>query len=59
MLADLQVFDEGEYWETGDRAKLELQIATVNKMIEAIRKSHPNAKGPFKLGDGRIVDLTR
>ena len=57
FLADLQVQDEGEYWETGDRAKLATQIATVNAMIESIRKSRPGAKGPVKIGDGRIVDL--
>jgi hypothetical protein len=57
LLADLHVSDEGEYWETGDKAKLEMQIAAVSKMIEAIRKSHPNVKGPIKIGNGRIVDL--
>jgi hypothetical protein len=59
LLADLHVDDEGEYWETGDKAKLERQISTVNKMIEGIRKSYPNVKGPIKIGDGRIVDLAR
>src|SRR5262245_1067510 len=56
LLADLQVQDEGEYWETGDRAKLATHIATVNAMIESIRKSRPGAKGPVKIGD-RIIDL--
>ncbi|MGB8399184.1 hypothetical protein, partial [Bradyrhizobium sp.] len=45
LLADLQVVDEGEYWETGDRARLAAQIATVNAMIESIRKSRPGVKG--------------
>ena len=56
LLADLQVQDEGEYWETNDRAKLATNIATVNAMIESIRKSRPGAKGPVKIGD-RIIDL--
>src|SRR5262249_23521889 len=56
LLADLQVSDEGEYWQTNDRAKLATNIAAVNAMVESIRKSHPGAKGPVKIGE-RIIDL--
>ena len=58
LLADLQVQDEGEYWETNDRTKLATNIATVNAMIESIRKSQSGVKGPVKIGD-RIIDLMK
>jgi hypothetical protein len=58
LLADLQVEDEGEYWATNDRAKLAISIATVNAMIESLRRSRPDLKGPVKIGD-RIIDLMK
>jgi hypothetical protein len=49
--------DEGEYWETRDRAKLENHIATVNRMIGEIKKQKPKANGPVFLPSGRVVDV--
>ncbi len=57
LLADFEVSDEGEYWETNDRAKLEMRIASDGKAIEDLKKLRPNTIGPVKMGDGRIVDL--
>jgi hypothetical protein len=53
----LDILDEGEYWETRNRAALEKHIATVNKMIEEMKKQKPKAKGPFILPSGRIADV--
>jgi len=53
----LVVEDEGEYWETRDRAKLENHIATVNRMIDEIKKQKPKAKGPVFLPSGRVIDV--
>ena len=53
----LDILDEGEYWETRNRAVLEKHIATVNKMIEEIKRQKPQTKGPFTLPSGRIADV--
>ncbi len=53
----LKVEDEGEYWETGNRSKLEQHISTVNRMIKDIIREKPSARGPVKLKDGRMVDI--
>ncbi len=54
---ELRVEDEGEYWDTNDRSKLESHIATVNRMIAEIRRTHPEVKGPIRIPSGRIVDV--
>ena len=59
LLVSLEVLDEGEYWDTGDKGRLKAQIAEVSAMMAAIRKSHPKAKGPVKIGSGRIVDIVQ
>ena len=53
----LDVIDESDYWDTHDRSALEGHIAKVDSMIEDIKKKNPQAKGPFKLKSGRIVDV--
>ena len=53
----LKVDDEGEYWETSDKLKLEKHIATVNRMLDDIKREKPSARGPVKLKDGRIADV--
>ena len=55
--ASLKVDDEGEYWETSDKAKLEKHIATVNRTLDDIKREKPSARGPVKLKDGRIADV--
>ena len=53
----LDILDEGDYWETRDRAVLEKHIATVNKVIEDIKKRKPDAKGAVILPSRRIADV--
>lgn len=53
----LEVTDEGRYWETRNRALLEEDMASVSAQIEAIKRQHPDATGPVKRPDGRILDL--
>ena len=57
LMATLEIGDEGEYWETGDPAKLEAHMAVVNTAIDRAKARQPNARGPVRLPNGRIVDL--
>ncbi|MER9455368.1 hypothetical protein [Mesorhizobium sp. M0478] len=51
------VFDEGEYWELGDRTILQVNLDTVDALLaEALRKD-PTARGPIRLDNGRVVDF--
>ena len=53
----LDVLDEGEYWKSGSMDKLKENMEGVDATIANIKKTHPEAIGPTKLPDGRIVDL--
>ncbi|SEL55171.1 hypothetical protein SAMN05428989_1905 [Pseudoxanthomonas sp. GM95] len=53
----LDVVDEGRYWTTRDRKLLEEDLASVASQMQMIKLQHPNAKGPIKRPDGRILDL--
>ena len=53
----LTVFDEGEYWETSDIALLQNHFDNCFKAIEEAKQDDKNLEGPFRLADGRIVDL--
>ena len=55
--ARLEIEDEGEYWASSDRERLELHIGTVNRMLKDIRREKPSARGPIKLKDGKIVNV--
>ena len=57
LFRKLNIVDEGEYWETRDRATLEKHIATVNKMIENVKKQKATIQGPVLLSSGRIADV--
>jgi hypothetical protein len=57
--ADLKVEDEGEYWATADRKKLEDHLEAVNRMIRELQATHPNARSPVTNKEGRIVDILR
>ena len=52
----LKVDDEGEYFQTGDVAILTKHI---DEVAEVIREYllNPKNRGPFRMADGRIVDL--
>lgn len=52
-----EVVDEGDYWETRDRKRLEEHMNTVNRLIEAAKKTRPSARSPVKTPDGRFIDL--
>jgi hypothetical protein len=53
----LSVEDEGEYWETNNRATLKKHIAVIDKMIDAAVAGNPRARTRVKMPDGRIIDL--
>ena len=55
--ARLEIEDEGEYWASNDRNRLEQHIGTVNRMLNDIRRENTSAKGPIKLKDGKIADV--
>ncbi len=53
---EFDVFDEGEYWDTGDRRVLEEQFGTITGMIVDMLKREPHLKSPGKTSDGRFLD---
>jgi len=55
----LEVVDEGGYWETGDRTKLEREFAGVEAAMAKIKSQRSDVHGPVKRPDGRILDLMR
>lgn len=54
---DLQVTDEGEYWETGDRELLQDCLDNYFDEAEKVKTENPKLNGPYRLKDGRIIDL--
>lgn len=68
LFASLTVTDEGEYWESGDLARLKQNLDHNAKMIREAMAAAPNARGPIKLPapgftmpnprmKGRIIDF--
>jgi len=53
----LLVNDEGDYWETKDKKKLQVQMDIIHNLIENKKKENPKMDGPFKMSNGRIFDL--
>lgn len=53
----LDIEDEGEYWNTGNRQKLQEQIGATDRMIATIMASQPGMRGPFRTPEGRMIDL--
>ena len=51
------VFDEGQYWESGDRSILQGNLDTVDAMIAEAMRKDPSATGPLRLESGRVVDF--
>ncbi|UCI04999.1 hypothetical protein [Mesorhizobium sp. B1-1-8] len=51
------VFDEGEYWESGDRSILQRNLDTVEAMIAEGMRKDPTARGPIRLESGRVIDF--
>jgi len=57
LFLQFDVFDEGEYWELGDRSILQANLDSVDPLLaEALRKD-PTARGPIRLDNGRVVDF--
>ena len=54
---NLNIIDEGEYWETKDREILEKHMNTVNSIINEIKENNPKAVGPIMDNNGRIIDV--
>jgi hypothetical protein len=54
---ELFVIDEGEYWETNDAANLQSSLDSYFEAAEKAMAENPKLDGPFRLEDGRIVDL--
>jgi len=59
QFSELDVDDEGEYWLTHDRAKLERHLAASLAAMDALRINTAGARGPVKRADGRILDIVR
>ena len=53
----LKVEDEGEYWETSDITILQKNLDNCFQAIEDAKNENSKLDGPFRLGNGRIVDL--
>jgi hypothetical protein len=54
---ELKVDDEGEFWDTGDRAILQDHLDTIDKIIEEKFRENPAASVKVKEPDGKIIDL--
>ena len=56
-LDSLEIADEGEYWDTGDRQRLARLIAECDEQLAQHLRGNPGLRGPIRLDDGRIIDL--
>jgi hypothetical protein len=54
---DLQVEDEGEYWDTSNPAALDGHRQACFHALKDELAKHPDHVGPVRLSTGRIVDL--
>lgn len=53
----IKVEDEGEYWETSDINILQQHLDNCFQAIEDAKNENSKLDGPFRLQNGRIVDL--
>lgn len=53
----LRVFDEGEYFETGDSLLLQKHRDACQKMLDEHLRKNANGRGPVRLPSGRIADI--
>ena len=56
---NLSVIDEGEYWETRNAERLQELLDESFKLIENAKDKDETLSGPFRMEDGRIIDLMR
>ena len=55
--AELDIFDEGEYYDSGNVERLNELIQGCHNLMDEMREKDPNLEGPITLPSGRIVDL--
>lgn len=53
----LQVKDEGEYWDTQDKKLLQEWLNNYFEAAENAKAKNPKLNGPYRLGEGRLIDL--
>ena len=53
----LDVNDEGEYWETNNSEITQNHIDKCFEMIEKEKQEKKHLSGPYRIADGKIVDL--
>lgn len=58
LFENLDVFDEGEYFETGDLDSLTRHRNRCSEVIDDLLAQSDKNTGPIRLDSGRIVDLT-
>jgi hypothetical protein len=56
---NLTVMDEGEYWETENRDILQEHLNNIFEEIQKAKNEDADLSGPFRVADGRIIDLMR
>ena len=54
---DLDVSDEGEYWESGDLDRLRDMFDECFQALHDALAENPEARGPIRLEGGRIADI--
>lgn len=54
---ELLVTDEGYYWGTYDKTQLQNALDAFFDAAEKAKAKNPKLRGPFRLEDGRIIDL--
>jgi len=54
---ELLIDDEGEYWETNNKTILQEHIDNCNKVMENMKMENPKTDGPYRMSNGRILDL--
>ena len=57
FFVSLDIVDESDYWETNDSLSLERSFDRFFKVVEEEKAANPRLNGPFRLDNGRIVDL--
>ncbi|KQS89793.1 hypothetical protein [Chryseobacterium sp. Leaf394] len=55
--SNLEIFDESEYWETGNERLLQENWEKFYTAMDEAMAENSYLKGPFKLENGRIIDL--
>ena len=54
---NLEITDEGEYWETGNSSLLQQHIDNCFALIEKVKKEDSSLSGPYRVEGNRIIDL--